>query len=76
MRVAFIIDAFDREIIAFTAVAGVGISGSDMRDMMLDAVETRFGTTRAPPDRAPLRQRQPGVAYEMPAETKQSTQLA
>ena len=48
VRIAFIIDAFDREIIAFIAVAGSGISGSDVRDMMLDAVESRFGTTRAP----------------------------
>jgi transposase InsO family protein len=47
VRMAFIIDAFDREIIAFTAVSGVGISGSDVRDMMLDAVEARFGTVRA-----------------------------
>ena len=48
VRMAFIIDAFDREIIAFTPVSGAGISGSDVRDMMLEAVETRFGTTRAP----------------------------
>lgn len=48
VRMAFIIDAFDREIIAFTAVSGAGISGSDVRDMMLEAVETRFGTARAP----------------------------
>jgi transposase InsO family protein len=45
---AFIIDAFDREIIAWTAVCGAGISGSDVRDMMLDAVEKRFGTVRSP----------------------------
>ena len=48
VRMAFIIDAFDREIVAHTAVSGAGISGSDVRDMMLDAVETRFSTTRAP----------------------------
>lgn len=48
VRIAFIIDAFDREIISFVAVAGSGITGSDVRDMMLDAVETRFGATRAP----------------------------
>lgn len=35
VRIAFIIDAFDREIIAHVAVAGAGISGSDVRDMML-----------------------------------------
>lgn len=48
VRIAFIIDAFDREIIAHAAVAGAGISGSDIRDMMLAAVERRFGTDRAP----------------------------
>jgi len=48
LPLAFIIDAFDREIIAWTAVSGAGISGSDVRDMMLEAVEKRFGTVRAP----------------------------
>ena len=48
IRMAFIIDAFDREIIAWTAVSGAGINGSDIRDMMLDAVEKRFGFLRAP----------------------------
>ncbi len=36
IRLAFIIDAFDREIIAWTAVANAGISGWDVRDMMLE----------------------------------------
>lgn len=48
VRMAFIIDAFDREIIAWTAVSGAGISGSDVRDMMLQAVEQRFGSMRTP----------------------------
>ena len=48
VRLAFIIDAFDREIISWAAVANAGISGSDVRDMMLEAVEKRFGRTRAP----------------------------
>jgi putative transposase len=48
VRAAFVIDAHDREIISWRAVTGAGISGSDVRDMMLEAVETRFGTTRAP----------------------------
>jgi len=48
IRLAFIIDAFDREIIAWGAVANAGISGSDVRDMMLEAVEKRFAATRAP----------------------------
>jgi len=42
VRLALIIDAFDREIIAWTALANAGISGSDVRDMMLKAVERRF----------------------------------
>jgi putative transposase len=48
IRLAFLIDAFDREIIAWVAVAGTGISGSDVRDMMLEAVERRFGDVGAP----------------------------
>ncbi|MFV3077449.1 IS3 family transposase, partial [Niveispirillum fermenti] len=48
IRGAFIIDAHDREIIAWRAVVNAGISGSDIRDMMLEAVEARFATMRAP----------------------------
>ncbi len=48
IRIAFIIDAHDREIIAWHAVAGAGTSGSMVRDMMLEAVETRFGALRSP----------------------------
>ena len=48
VRLAFIIDAFDREIIAWTAISGAGISGSEVRDIMLEAVERRFGAMRAP----------------------------
>ena len=48
VRGAFIIDAHDREIISWCAVANMGISGSDVRDMMLAAVEARFGGHRAP----------------------------
>ena len=48
IRMAFIIDAFDREIIAWTALSGAGISGSGVRDMMLEAVDKRFGSARAP----------------------------
>ncbi len=48
IRSAFIIDAHDREVIAWRAVANAGISGSDVRDMLLEAVEGRFGTCRAP----------------------------
>ena len=42
VRVGFVIDAHDREAIAHVAVANCGISGSDVRDMMLDAIERRF----------------------------------
>lgn len=48
VRGAFIIDAHEREIIAWRAVANAGISGSDVRDIILEAVETRFGGMRAP----------------------------
>ena len=48
IRVAFIIDAHDREIIAWKSVVNCGISGSDIRDMMLEAVEIRFTALRAP----------------------------
>ena len=48
VRLAFIIDAHDREIIAWHAVANAGISGSMVRDMMLEAVESRFAAIRAP----------------------------
>lgn len=48
IRAAFIMDAHDREAIAWRAVRGSGISGSDIRDMMLKAVEKRFGNLQAP----------------------------
>ncbi len=48
VRAAFIVDAHDREIIAWHAVAGAGISGSMVRDMMLEAVERRFAALRSP----------------------------
>lgn len=48
IRIAFIIDAHDREIIAWRAIVNCGISGSDFRDMMLEAVEKRCGALRAP----------------------------
>lgn len=46
VRGAFVLDAHDREVIAWRAVVGAGISGSDIRDMMLEAVEKRFGALR------------------------------
>ncbi|MGK7871295.1 DDE-type integrase/transposase/recombinase [Falsiroseomonas sp. E2-1-a20] len=48
VRVAFAIDTHDREIIAWVATAGGGISGEMIRDMMLDCVERRFDAIRAP----------------------------
>ena len=48
IRAAFVIDAHDREVIAWRAVSGCGIDGSQVRDMMLEAIEARFGTIRAP----------------------------
>lgn len=47
VRGAFIIDAHDCEIIAWRAVVNAGISGSDIRDIMLEAVERRIGGHRA-----------------------------
>ncbi len=48
VRGAFIIDAHDREVIAWRAVVNAGISGSDVRDMMLEAMEKRCGAHSAP----------------------------
>ena len=48
VHVAFAIDTHDREIMSWVATAGQGISGKLVRDMMLDCVERRFGTIRAP----------------------------
>ena len=47
VRGAFIIDAHDREVIAWRGVANAGITGSDVRDIMLEAVEARFDGLRA-----------------------------
>lgn len=46
VRVLFAIDACDREIIAWAAVAGAGVCGAMVRDMMIVCVERRFGGTR------------------------------
>jgi transposase InsO family protein len=48
VRIVFVIDAHDREVLAWHAVAGAGVSGSMVRDLMLEAVEQRFGTIQAP----------------------------
>jgi putative transposase len=48
VRVAFAIDTHDREVMAWVATAGAGISGEMVRDMMIECVERRFDATRAP----------------------------
>jgi putative transposase len=48
VRIVFAIDAHDREVLAWHAVAGGGISGSMVRDLMLEAVERRFRANQAP----------------------------
>jgi putative transposase len=47
VRVAFAIDTHDREVLAWTA-SPRGIGGIAVRDLMLLAVERRFGTLAAP----------------------------
>lgn len=47
VRVAFALDTCDREVMAWCASTG-GISGEMIRDLMLEAVEKRFGTTVTP----------------------------
>ena len=48
VRIAFAIDTHDREIMAWVATSGGGISGEMVRDLMLDCVERRFDALRAP----------------------------
>ncbi len=48
VRVAFVIDAHDREVIGWHGVAGAGIGGEVVRDLMLAAVESRFGALMVP----------------------------
>ena len=48
VRILFVIDACDREIIAWSAVAHAGVSGEMVRDLMIEAVERRFAGTRTP----------------------------
>jgi putative transposase len=47
VRTAFALDTCDREAMAWCASTG-GISGEMIRDLMLESVEKRFGTARAP----------------------------
>jgi putative transposase len=47
VRVAFALDCHDREVIGWVGTTA-GISGEMIRDLMVECVETRFGTSRAP----------------------------
>jgi putative transposase len=48
VRILFVLDACDREIIAWSAVANAGISGEMVRDLMIAAVERQFKRTCTP----------------------------
>ena len=48
VRIVFVIDACDREIIAWSAVANAGISGEMVCDLMIAAVERRFKILKVP----------------------------
>ena len=48
VRLLFVLDACDREIIAWSAVANAGISGEMVRDLMITVVERRFGSRKVP----------------------------
>jgi putative transposase len=42
VRIAFALDCCDREAISWVATTG-GINSSDIRDLMIESVERRFG---------------------------------
>ena len=47
VRIAFVLDCHDREVIGWVATT-LGISGEMIRDLMIECVEARFDTWRAP----------------------------
>jgi putative transposase len=47
VRVAFVLDTCDREVIRYVGTTA-GISGEMIRDLMVEAVEARFGATATP----------------------------
>jgi len=47
-RIVFVIDACDREIIAWSAAANAGISGEMVCDLMIAAIERRFQALKVP----------------------------
>jgi putative transposase len=49
VRIAFSLDCCDREAISYVATTG-GISGDDVRDLMVAAVESRFGRVNRLPE--------------------------
>ena len=49
VRVAFALDCCDREAMSWVATTG-GVSGEHVRDLMLAAVESRFGRVDRPPE--------------------------
>jgi putative transposase len=49
VRIAFSLDCCDREAISYVASTG-GISGDDVRDLMVAAVESRFGRVNRLPE--------------------------
>jgi len=48
VRVAFVLDTCDREVITWTATTS-GIAGEHIRDLMVEAVERRFGPVAGAP---------------------------
>ena len=48
IRLAFSLDCCDRELMSWVAVVNAGIDGDLVRDLMLEAVEYRFGAPQAP----------------------------
>jgi putative transposase len=49
VRIAFSLDCCDREAISYVATTG-GISGEDVRDLMVAAIESRFGRVNRLPE--------------------------
>ena len=69
VRVALVIDAHDREVIGWHGVAGAGIDGEAVRDLMLAAVEPasaaswrRMPSSGCPTMAAPTRPRTPATS--------------
>jgi hypothetical protein len=67
VRGAFIIDAQDGDGISWREDVNAGISGSAIRNMMLDAVEQSLGTCRT--SCPAFRQRRVGIVHRDPANT-------